>query len=267
MRPRLSWKRLAVGIGLLLIVIPVCLEGAHLVHNTAYRGVAPICRVQTSQKAIGFSFDDGPSPQYTSQVLRLLSRYGDRATFFVLGQSASRWGSLVQAELSKGMEVGDHTWDHPNLTQMDTAETIAEVTRTRIELEGLGATVALFRAPYGYASASELRAIESAGLQPIHWSLALDHYVGGLDYSPTDAANMIASNVGAGDIVLAHDAPILPNDGGGFRAEAMQTLTLLLPLLKNEGYRVVPVGQLLQLGEPVYAVPRPWFWESGFTCP
>jgi hypothetical protein len=69
--------------------------------------------------------------------------------------------------------------------------------------------------------------------------------------------------VSPGDVILAHDA----RDGGIDRDRAVAALDLLLPLLRSNGFDIVTMSSLLAAGEPVLAVPRPWFWQNGFTCP
>ena len=99
-------------------LVLVCLLGAgamqsvHALHLRAYRGVEPICRVQTPRQVVALSFDDGPDPRYTPAVLRLLSAQGDRATFFVVGERAALHPPLIGEILSSGNEIGNHTWSH-----------------------------------------------------------------------------------------------------------------------------------------------------------
>ena len=99
-------------------LVLVCLLGAgamqsvHALHLRAYRGVEPICRVQTPRQVVALSFDDGPDPRYTPAVLRLLSAQGDRATFFVVGERAALHQRLIGEILSSGNDLGNHTWSH-----------------------------------------------------------------------------------------------------------------------------------------------------------
>jgi peptidoglycan/xylan/chitin deacetylase (PgdA/CDA1 family) len=261
------WQKAVALLLFLLVLVPASMQLVHLIHNAAYSGISPICRVDTPHKTLALTFDDGPSATYTQQVLALLKKYGDHATFFLLGSSVSSSPRLVEAEVSAGMAVGNHTWDHPNLNALTTAQAMAEIGRTQTELTSLGLHVSLFRAPYGYVTAPQLQSIEASGFQPVHWAMALDHYVGGLGLSASQAATAMLKDLRPGDIILAHDAPILPKDGGGLRTTAMQTLSRLLPALRDRGYHLVTVSELLRSGEPVLAAPRAWFWETGFTCP
>jgi peptidoglycan/xylan/chitin deacetylase (PgdA/CDA1 family) len=246
----------------------VSLEAVHLVLISAYESqYLPVCRVVTTERLVSLTFDDGPDPTYTSRIIALLERHDGRGTFFLIGSRASRYPHLVSAELEAGMELGNHTWSHVRQDLLSTTEMISQVERTDVILSEAGARSGLFRAPFGDMTVDQSRALAQSGSLPIHWSLAVDHYVGGLEMSPSDAAESLAREVRRGDIILAHDAEIGHRDVQDERRRAFETLVLLLPRLRSSGFRFVPVGELLSRGSKVRAAPRPWFWQSGFTCP
>jgi len=253
---------LLIALVLLAALVPAGLQALHWLRNRAYGAALPICRVNTSSPVVALSLDDGPDPAYTGAVLSLLTRYNDRATFFLTGEHAATFPSLVSAELSQAMEVGDQTWSHPRLATLSSAAALREVTRTRRLLERQGADVTLFRAPYGEMTAAQSQAVEGLGLQPIHWSVPLEYYLG-LGLEPDEAAQALLRDIRPGDIILAHDA----RDGGISRASTVSTLQRLLPALARRGIRVTTVSDLLSAGLPVFAQPRTWFWQSGFQCP
>src|ERR687888_2750981 len=120
---------------ILAAVVPfVTLAGIQVVHTLRvhrYGALAPICRVQTRQRVIGLSFDDGPTPEYTPRVLRLLERYDVRATFFVIGARTREYPGLVRREVEAGMEVGVHTWTHPHLPSLSSHGADVEIAGTR----------------------------------------------------------------------------------------------------------------------------------------
>lgn len=238
-------------------------ELVHVVGTGSYEGIAPVCRVETSEKVIGLSFDDGPDPSLTPEIVRLLEESGSRATFFVIGEHAQTHPDLIELAARAGMEIGNHTWSHPHLDELSAAQVASQSARTIGYLSSISTHASLFRAPFGEIPADALRAIEASGLTPIHWSVPVDGYLEGEGLDAADAAGAIASDVRPGDIVLAHDA----RDGALTRASTVETLRLLLPELAARGFQVVTVGRLLALGTPVRAEPRPWFWQSGFSCP
>lgn len=264
MRARRRIILLVTGTAFLVVSSSLGLaQTAHIIRNREFGTLSPPCRINTARKTVALSFDDGPDPAYTSTVLSLLERDGATATFFVTGQHAELYPELIADELATGMEVGNHTWSHPRLLTLDTSQAMAEVSKTNEILFSLGATIHLFRAPYGEATPEQLRKIARSGLVSVHWSIALDHYVDGLGLSPAEAATALLGDIHPGDIILAHDA----RDGGIGREAAMTTLRLLLPALRERGFQVTTVGDLLAAGGTVPAQPREWFWEHGFTCP
>ena len=89
-------------------------------------------------RQVAITFDDGPSPRYTPQILALFKRYQAHATFFVLGRKVESYPRLVQAQLRAGNEVGNHTFDHPRLPKIAQLAREAEVERTAVDLELLG---------------------------------------------------------------------------------------------------------------------------------
>lgn len=252
---------LSIGGGLLAAGF---LQLIHLQEARGFGSLSPLCRVTTKDRVVALTFDDGPDRTYTPVVLRLLGRHGARATFFLVGEQAVSHPSLVRTELRAGMQVEDHTWSHPSLAHLSLDDVRTEVQQTQAALRAMGAPpVRYFRAPFGQATPEQLAMVRELELTPVHWTLAIDHYVGGMGLDPRSAAQVLASDVRPGDIILAHDAPA----GGIDRDPAMRTLELLLPILQAQGYRFVTLDELLQSGTPIQARSRQWFWQTGFSCP
>jgi peptidoglycan/xylan/chitin deacetylase (PgdA/CDA1 family) len=235
-------------------------EGARLEADEGYGGIAPTCRVATHTHMVALTFDDGPNAAYTPAILRLLHRYGDRATFFVVGRHAEAHPGLVIDELANGMEVANHTWSHTPLTGLGAFEIRNEVRWTRTLLASLGVPrrdLSLFRAPFGAVAPPVLEEIEDLGMRTIGWSVVL----GPQPLSPNREARALMATIRAGSIVLAHDG------GAPNLHYAVAVLRRLLPLLETRHFRVVPVGTLLSHGRPITSLPAPWFWEEGLRCP
>jgi peptidoglycan-N-acetylglucosamine deacetylase len=259
-------RRLTVIVSVLSVVVAglAVAEAIHVVAIWRYASLSPTCRVSTNRPVIALTFDDGPDPALTPDVVTLLTHYQDRATFFLIGANAETFPELVREEADAGMEIGNHTWSHPNLPTLSTAQAATEIKRTQDELLGsTGVAPQLFRAPFGLITPDELRSVEATGLTPVHWSIPLDHYVDELALDPTQAAAKLLDDIRPGDIILAHDA----HDGGIDRNAAMATLRILLPALDRRGIEVTTVSELLNEGIPVPATPRLWFWQGGFSCP
>src|SRR5882762_7277489 len=111
---------------------------------------APDC---LALRCVALTFDDGPGAD-TARLLGMLATANVRATFFLIGEEAANYPDMVRAELAQGEEVGNHSWNHPQLTHLDDAQVSAQETRTAAELSSIdGQTPTLFRPPYGDVNA------------------------------------------------------------------------------------------------------------------
>jgi len=118
------------------------------------------------------TFDDGPNPSYTPQLLDLLARYNIRATFFLIGQYAAQQRALTRQIHEAGHLIGNHTWTHPNLSRTSAAQTHEELHRTSAELQDItGVAVRYFRPPFGLRRPATLRIARSLGLIPVTWNI------------------------------------------------------------------------------------------------
>ncbi len=168
----------------------------------------------TSAGAVALTFDDGPHPGTTDQVLELLAANDVRATFFCVGRNAEAHPELVRRIRAEGHVVGSHSYTHPDPEVTGLAELGRDYRRGRQALcDILGEDVALFRPPRGFldpARAVQLRALAiRLRLQPWLWS------VDPWDWHPATSAATIAAKVGraeAGDVVLLHDWVELAQD-------------------------------------------------------
>ena len=175
------------------------------------------------------TFDDGPHPVYTAEVLDVLRRHGVRATFFVVGAMVERFPHLFNRVLLEGHTVANHTWNHENLTKLS-GEAIDRTLERAQEILGANAT-ACMRPPYGAIDDLVRQRAEEHGLEVIMWTASANDW---LDLSAeTIAARIVAGSVDGG-IILMHD-------GGGDRARTVEGLELALQQLSGEGIRFEPV--------------------------
>jgi len=121
---------------------------------------------------IALTFDDGPNPLWTPQLLEILARHNIRATFFLIGQYAAAQRSLVRQTLEAGHLIGNHTWNHPNLARTNSRHTREQLSRTSAELEQItGAPIRYFRPPFGLRRPATLRIARELGLIPVTWNV------------------------------------------------------------------------------------------------
>lgn len=194
-----------------------------------------IISLDTSEKVIALTFDDGPDENATLEVVNILNEYGVPGTFFLLGEQMNRYPDTVKAILEGGHSIGNHSWSHKRPTDINTDEVMDEVNKAEKRIMGYGVETKLFRPPYGLVHRSQMPELIEAGYCVICWSVdSMDWYL--------DNANQIATCVlekaHPGAIVLMHSA------GGNYNKEAtIKALPVIIETLLDEGYRFVGLGQ------------------------
>lgn len=145
--------------------------GGALAPTITGRPVRMIRSVPVPVKAVALTFDDGPNPVWTPQVLALLRTYGAKATFFEIGLALSRYPMLAKQEYQDGMELGNHGFRHLTLSGLDPTAIAAEVRPTEQEITAItGQRPTLYRLPKGRGDATALRTLTEMGYTVVYWS-------------------------------------------------------------------------------------------------
>jgi len=151
---------------------------------------------------VALTFDDGPNPSTTNALLNALRSAGVRATFFNIGQRVQQNPALARAQQAAGMWIGNHSWTHPHMTQLGTAQMASEISQTQQAIQqATGVTPRLFRPPYGETNAT-LRSVQAQfGLTEVLWS------VDSQDWNGASTAQIVqaASTLQDGGVILMHD--------------------------------------------------------------
>ncbi|WP_069769167.1 bifunctional polysaccharide deacetylase/glycosyltransferase family 2 protein [Streptomyces sp. LUP30] len=200
--------------------------------------------VSVPDKTIALTFDDGPNPTWTPQVLRILREYDVPATFFLVGSMVSRYPGIVEDMVQQGDEVGIHTFTHVDLSYQSPARVRREMTQTQLALAGAaGITTTLFRAPYS----SETDAIDDYSW-PVYKELGEDGYTSVFvdtdsdDWKRPGVSKIVkwaTPKAGKGASVLFHDA-------GGERSQTIEALPKYIEKMKAEGYTFTTISGVLQ---------------------
>ena len=194
----------------------------------------PSASVGRSGPVVYLTFDDGPHPVYTPLLLDVLSRYGVRATFFVIGARAERYPDVIQRIVSEGHTLANHTWSHEDLATLTRAEFDETVGRTQ-DLLGDHAAPCI-RPPYGSTNEFTEGWAAAHGLRVVLWTASANAWAGLA--APTVAGRLL-EGITDGSIVLMH-----PN------AETVQAVEIVLDRLSGRGIKYEPVCQIAEPSLP-----------------
>jgi peptidoglycan-N-acetylglucosamine deacetylase len=190
-------------------------------------GDLPMYRVDDGRMGIALTIDDGPSPVYTPQILRLMDKYQVTATFSMVGFEVDAHPAMAREVAAAGHMIANHTWSHVNLAALPPVAIADQIDRATGAIHTVtGRVPTLFRAPYGAWSPTVLQHCEQDGMTPLDWS------VDPRDWSRPGVAFIVGNimrNTKTGSIILEHD-------GGGNRSQTVAALTIVLPRLLAAGY-------------------------------
>ncbi|MBC7937460.1 MAG: glycosyltransferase [Rhizobacter sp.] len=198
-------------------------------------------------KQVILTFDDGPDPEYTPQVLDILNREKVPATFFVVGMEAENNLPLLKRIAAEGYEIGNHTFTHPNIAAVSTERAATEMESTRLLIEAVtGRSTVLFRAPYN----ADAEPTTEAELKPIALSKEKNYYTVGESIDPNDwEEGVTADSVYERTIHQYESNPekgiILLHDAGGNRQATVDALPRIIHYFKNKGIQFTTVANLI----------------------
>src|SRR5208282_2906734 len=200
------------------------------------------------------TFDDGPDPEWTPQILDVLKEKGVKATFFLIGVEAEKYPGITKRVYNEGHEIGNHTFTHPDISNISKRYFEVELNLTERFFEGkLGVKPVLFRPPYSIDQEPDT----ADQVRPLELAQDLGYITVGDKVDPNDwhdnprrsaddiVHDVLANlppckpgNLACGNIILLHD-------GGGDRRETVKALPQIIDALKEHGYEIVPVSGLM----------------------
>jgi len=192
---------------------------------------------------VAITFDDGPDPEWTSQILDILKARGVKAAFFIVGEEAERHPDLVRRIVAEGHEIGNHSFTHPNLAEQPTSMIRLQINSTQRLIESLtGRSTTLFRPPYN----ADSHPSKLEELLPISIAQSLGYMTILENIDPKDweapSSSELLERVKAvrndGNILLLHD-------GGGDRSATVEALPGIIDYLQERGDRITGIGELL----------------------
>jgi len=195
--------------------------------------LVPIYSVDTEEKKVAMTFDTAWGADKTLEILKILKEYNANATFFMVGFWVEDYPEIVKAIDEQGIEIGTHSNTHPDMTKLSTSQMELELTTSIESIKKItNKDVTLFRAPYGAYDNTLLNLTDKLGLKTIQWDVDTLDWKG---LSGVEICERVMSKVKNGSIILNHNNA----------DHVLDALPLVLERLKNAGYEVVSVGELI----------------------
>jgi polysaccharide deacetylase family sporulation protein PdaB len=203
-----------------------------------------IWEINTREKMVALTFDDGPNPVYTNQILDLLRKYNAKATFFVIGERAQQYPEILKREVKEGHEVANHTYSHIYDFDNSPAKFIKELEHSSKVIKNItGYKPTLYRPVAGYYNDLILNTAVKNGYRVVLWSWTQDTR----DWScpgVNKITNNVVSDIKPGDITIFHDS-------GGDRSQTVCALENILKHLNKEGFKCVTVSEMIYRSETI----------------
>lgn len=224
------------------LILFLCILMAIHIGNTAVTASStygerelPIYSVDTESNKISISFDAAWGAEDFKQIMEILDKHDVKTTFFMTGEWVEKYPDCVKMLVEKGHDLGNHSATHPDMTTLSKEEQTNQIQKVHNTVKELtGYEMELFRPPYGAYNNEVIRTCYELGYYPVQWSCD------SLDWQGHDASTIIRNvcenkNLKSGAIILCHN-------GAEHTAEALDEM---LTNLKNQGYELVPISELI----------------------
>jgi peptidoglycan-N-acetylglucosamine deacetylase len=222
----------------LVVVLLLIGKGVYAQENSI------IWKVNTHRKQVALTFDDGPRPEPTAKILKILNQLQAKATFFLVGNIAEKQPDTVYSIIAQGHEVANHTFSHSRLEHMPLSQTQKEISLANNALSSItGFKVKYFRPPGGKYTSQSLEIIKSLGMKMIMWDVNANDYVRVAPFygiqgenSSNDICKKVLDETKNGSIILMHNGS----------KETIKALPYIIMRLRQEGYHLVTISELLK---------------------
>lgn len=199
--------------------------------NTVVRKVRP----PKGAKLVALTFDDGPWPVHTEQVLDVLAKHEVKATFFVLGVRVNRKPDVARRIAQEGHLLGNHSLSHRSFPESSPKEVRKQIDKGREAIKKhTGVETNWLRPPYGAMDAAAWKVAKKANAKVVRWTVDSEDW---RKRGPKKIADRVVKRVKPGAVVLFHD-------GGGDRRQTVKALPSIITQLKKKGYTFVTVEEL-----------------------
>jgi cellulose synthase/poly-beta-1,6-N-acetylglucosamine synthase-like glycosyltransferase/spore germination protein YaaH/peptidoglycan/xylan/chitin deacetylase (PgdA/CDA1 family) len=220
---------------------------------------------KSTEKKMVLTFDDGPHPVYTRQILDILDKYNVVANFFIVGIEAEKNIPLVKRIYKSGHEISNHTFTHPNMATVSKQRAYLEMDATKLLIEAItGRSTIMFRAPFNADSRPEtMEELVPVALSREKNYLTIGENIDPLDWQIDEDKNFNGDSIfnrvvrmkNRGNIILLHDA-------GGDRSATVEALPKIIEYFHKEGYKFTTVADLMGKTRDDVMPPVPNYHEN-----
>ncbi|EGK90227.1 polysaccharide deacetylase [Microcoleus vaginatus PCC 9802] len=223
----------------LLFTIAFFFAVSLLIKITKFHNYFGINRADTEVKVVALTYDDGPYPPYTNQLLDILDRYKVKATFFEIGRNIEKHPEIVKMIVARGDELANHSYSHKDMMFKPREVLLSEIEKTDKLLQEVGVKQdsISFRPPWGRRFVVLSYLLSQMHKQLIMWDVDSQDYEKTL--TAEDIATRVIKNVRSGSIVVMHD-------GGGDRSKTVAATEMIVKDLQSKGYEFKTVSELLK---------------------
>jgi polysaccharide deacetylase family sporulation protein PdaB len=232
----LTKKKLLIFLSIIIAIIIALISIISIGVSGAFNGKKkklPIYSVEREDKKISISFDCAWGVDYTDKLLATMQEENVRCTFFMVEFWAKAHPDYVKKIYEMGHEIGTHSATHPYMSKLDKNAVVKELSSSCQVIENItGKKVEVFRPPYGDYNDNLIETASELNLYTIQWD------VDSLDWknlSSNQIQERVLSKVKNGSIVLFHNQGL----------HTAQALPKIIKTLKNKGYEIVPIGELI----------------------
>ena len=229
--------------GELTITVPISSVSKYLQNPTARKFAnipkpaekpkpAPATPTPTvANKTIALTFDDGPGP-YTEKLLDILDKYDAKATFFLIGSKVSARANTLRRMQSRGHQLGNHSWSHPELPKLSVDQIAGEIDRTNEAIrQATGVKPSILRPPYGAVNGVVLEQLRLRNMSSILWSVDTRDWA---DRNSQIVCSRAVAGARPGAVILIHD----------IHQTSVNAVPCILSSLKQQGYSFVTIQRL-----------------------
>lgn len=194
----------------------------------------PIYSVENNEKHVSLTFDAAWGADDTDEIIAILKKYGVQATFFVVGSWVDKYPMEVRRLHEAGHSIMNHSNSHPHINKLTAEQVVMDAEECNDKIEAItGVRPIFYRAPYGEYNNENVAAINKAGMHFVQWSA--DSIDWREEYSPERLLQNVLRQIDSGGIILCHNGA----------KHTLQELPLIIERLQSDGYKFVPLEQLI----------------------